>query len=112
MKRAKNPLIHNDFMFKLSPVGRRAKEVLKVLHGFSNKIIVQRRQELLERQDSSKNEDVQPCFLDLLLKQSLTKSLINEAEIREEVDTFMFAVSVKTFENFNFLRKMSFKIGI
>lgn len=95
-KRAKNILIHNEFMFKLSPLGRRAKKVLKVLHDFSNKVIVNRRLELLE-QDSNNTEDqhVQPCFLDLLLKQSRTKPFLTDEAIREEVDTFMFAVSIK-----------------
>uniref|UniRef100_A0A336LIS3 CSON006013 protein n=1 Tax=Culicoides sonorensis TaxID=179676 RepID=A0A336LIS3_CULSO len=89
IKRVCNLLYHNSFIFNLSPLGRRAKEVLKVLHGFSNKVIKDRRQELIDRNfNIDENES---CFLNLLLRESEKKSNLTDTEIREEVDTFMFA---------------------
>uniref|UniRef100_A0A336LIP2 CSON006015 protein n=1 Tax=Culicoides sonorensis TaxID=179676 RepID=A0A336LIP2_CULSO len=90
VNRVKNPLFLNSFIFKMSPLGRRAKKVLKVLHDFSNKVIKDRREELKERKFNTEEDDI--CFLNLLLRESQTNTFLTDKDIREEVDTFMFAV--------------------
>lgn len=92
VKRMKNVFLHNQFLFDLSPLGRHCRKTLNILHGFSNKVITDRRQELLQKEAQS---DSQLCFLDLLIKESFTKSFMTDEVIREEVDTFMFAVSIE-----------------
>ncbi|XP_063709161.1 cytochrome P450 4C1-like [Culicoides brevitarsis] len=93
-KRASNPLLHNDFLFSISPLGRQAKKQLKILHDYSNNIINNRRRELFQvdaNNNVSRNSGEQPCFLDLLLRESQTKPYLTDKAIREEVDTFIFA---------------------
>lgn len=92
VKRMKSIFLHNQFLFDLSPLGRHCRKTLNILHAFSNKVITDRRQELSQKETQS---DSQPCFLDLLIKESFTKPFMTDEVIREEVDTFMFAVSIE-----------------
>ncbi|KRT82236.1 cytochrome P450, partial [Oryctes borbonicus] len=89
-----------DFMFKLLPQGRRLQKDLIVLHGFSNKVIADRKK-LLESRKSNSSDKVdqgaddlgikkRKSFLDLLLEASENGKVLSDTDIREEVDTFMF----------------------
>ena len=79
------------------------RRLLKILHGFTDKVIQDRRQ-LLKNQKAIKdaNEDADDdtlvkkkmSLLDLLLNMSESGTTLSDADIREEVDTFMFAVSI------------------
>lgn len=93
-----------DFMFKLSSKSYDFKHHLNVLHGFTRKVIKERK-ELLK---TTKTEDskAQPdedellgkkkrkSFLDMLLEVSNAGQVLNDQDIAEEVDTFMFEVSL------------------
>ncbi|KAK7870824.1 hypothetical protein R5R35_014413 [Gryllus longicercus] len=98
--RALQPWLHLDFIFYMTTPGRRYKKCLQVLHGTTERVIRERREGLREMgNDSAKNSAIdvddigrrrRVAFLDLLLLAARDGSL-SDADIREEVDTFMFA---------------------
>ena len=67
---------------------------LKVLHGFTDNVIKSRRDELLTRsqENASVNFDgkKKQALLDILLQSTIGGAPLSNADIREEVDTFMF----------------------
>ncbi|KAL6437199.1 hypothetical protein ACFW04_005037 [Cataglyphis niger] len=99
--------LHNDLIFALTPTGRRQKKVLKILHGFTEKIIVERKLyhektngQYLKNLENDKKTDMDDvemfgikkkrlAMLDLLIAAS-QEGLLTDLDIREEVDTFMF----------------------
>jgi cytochrome P450 len=88
--RMTTPFLNPDFIWKISPQGRKLNALLKVLHGFTDRVIAERR---ASRQNSSSTAaesnsgDGQGlAFLDLLLENES----LSDSDIREEVDTFMF----------------------
>lgn len=88
----------SDFLYKFSSLAKKEKQSLKILHDFTDSVIVARRQELLD-QDTSEdtqytNEDLgmkkKRVLLDVLLQSTIDGKPLTNADIREEVDTFMF----------------------
>ncbi|KAG8332923.1 Cytochrome P450 4C1 [Homalodisca vitripennis] len=100
MQRLLRPWYHPNFSFYLSSYGKRYKKCLDILHGFTNKVIKERKiTRALRMQDSEatliEEEDIgtkkRMAFLDLLLEAAEQEgSQLSDSEIREEVDTFMF----------------------
>ncbi|XP_011699126.1 PREDICTED: cytochrome P450 4C1-like isoform X2 [Wasmannia auropunctata] len=105
--RAMRPWLYSDWIFSLLPKGREQKKLLKILHGFTEKIIAERKLDH-ERTNGQYlknfgNEDFAEenyvkttgtrkkrlAMLDLLISAS-REGLISDSDIREEVDTFMF----------------------
>lgn len=79
-------------------MSRVEKELLKVIHGFADKVIAMRKDEL-SKQNSLKSDgdeiDDFPskkklALLDLLLQVKAGDAPLSDSDIREEVDTFMF----------------------
>ncbi|XP_032594831.1 cytochrome P450 4d1 isoform X2 [Drosophila grimshawi] len=99
-KRMFNIFYRFDLTYMLTPLARAEKRALNVLHNFTEKIIVQRREELLRagQQDtepqSAGDADVgakrKMAFLDILLQSTIDDKPLTNMDIREEVDTFMF----------------------
>jgi len=89
-----------NILFNLSATGRKTAAMLKVLHGETDRVIKLRRQLLKESKISSmadiENSEVlnirrkRLAFLDILLIGQMETKELNDNEIREEVDTFMF----------------------
>ncbi|KAL6418334.1 hypothetical protein ACFW04_012208 [Cataglyphis niger] len=101
------PWYYSDLIFALSPQGRKQKKILKILHGFTEKIIAERRlyhertnYRYLENLENDKETEINDAevfgikkkrlaMLDLLIAAS-RDNLLSDLDIREEVDTFMF----------------------
>ncbi|KAL6262133.1 hypothetical protein P5V15_007232 [Pogonomyrmex californicus] len=105
--RIMRPWLHLDMTFALMPMGRKHAKNLKILHGFTEKIIAERKQyhERTNRQYlkhlesdvelSKTDEEImgikkkRSAMLDLLIAASYNNE-INNSDIREEIDTFTF----------------------
>ncbi|GAB6032288.1 hypothetical protein CHUAL_010928 [Chamberlinius hualienensis] len=98
-QRLLRPWLAKDWIFKLSSLSRLENQSLSIVHGFTNKIIKTKRLALSQSVNStSKAEDEfgqkrRVALLDLLLEESMSKGnqILTDEDIREEVDTFMFA---------------------
>lgn len=102
-KRQRSPWLWPDIVYFLTPSGREHNHCLKILHGFTNKVIDERiadraakKNDLqTEGNDTEQGEEGEfkrkrrLAFLDLLL-EAYDKGEISREGIGEEVDTFMF----------------------
>ncbi|XP_026740500.1 cytochrome P450 4C1-like [Trichoplusia ni] len=92
--------LYVDFLFYLTPWGRKQKKHLKAVHSFTENVIEQRK-EYIEKNGINFNEQLddddsfvykkkkKTAMLDLLLSAE-KDGLIDREGINEEVDTFMF----------------------
>ena len=91
-------LMRYDLFFKFSKYYKRQKEMLKILHGYTDEVIASRRQELVNSMQNDKSGSIdeefgikrKTAFLDMLLQATIDGEPLTNLEIREEVDTFMF----------------------
>lgn len=97
-----NAFLHYDFIFKLTRMHREFQENLKVMDDFNNEIIAKRRKELEARRSEAspvENEEDSLYFgkkrkmalMDILLQSEIDGKPLTDLEVREEVNTFMFA---------------------
>uniref|UniRef100_A0A034W407 Cytochrome P450 4d10 n=2 Tax=Bactrocera dorsalis TaxID=27457 RepID=A0A034W407_BACDO len=110
-KRMFDILYRFDLTYRFTKLAREEKRALSVLHGFTERIIMQRRAELLRAQENTliaaadknptngynatdNDADVgakrKQAFLDILLHAEIDGKPLSNLDIREEVDTFMF----------------------
>lgn len=89
------------FLFNLSESKRERDKVVKILHGETERVIRLRR-DLLHSMNLQKVSDADEnefgikrrlAFLDILLLSQMEGAKLTDANIREEVDTFMFEVN-------------------
>ncbi|XP_021929273.1 cytochrome P450 4C1-like isoform X2 [Zootermopsis nevadensis] len=89
-----SPWLYRQFIYNLTPIGREDARLLQILHGFTNRMIKERREEYRANLNSEENFNTKKkrrlAFLDLLIEISEKEGLLTDADIREEVDTFMF----------------------
>nr|CAD7432281.1 unnamed protein product [Timema monikensis] len=93
-----SPWLWRPFTLFLSPTGWEQRKTLRTLHGFTEKVIKERRAEYKEAAkkhgsfpDQLNNTNKKRLtFLDLLIEVSEQEGILSNKEIREEVDTFMF----------------------
>jgi len=123
LTRVTRPWLWFDAIFNRTKAGQKFNEAKNYMHEFSKKVILERKREwetmlearrpkesgdAIEKKDSTKMtfDDVMKsslfgdsnkrlAFLDLMLHQHLIENNMSLDDIREEVDTFMFAVSMK-----------------
>lgn len=96
-KRMINPLLASDFIFQRTGLWRELRAQLEVIHTLMEQVIEQRAMQLQAEQEQEKlkekeeeEEQHRPrMLLDLLLLAKQSRK-----QIRDEVNTFVFAVSV------------------
>ncbi|CAH0592587.1 unnamed protein product [Chrysodeixis includens] len=91
--------LYPDFIFYATSLGRKQNKNLKIVHGFTEKVIQQRKEYIKEHGfNKDESEDVddiimskkkKTAMLDLLISAE-KDGLIDKDGIQEEVDTFMF----------------------
>ena len=89
------PWLWSDLIYKLTPTGRKYKKHLEILHKMTRNVIKERKQQILENNENnsemSDKKGKRLAFLELLLDLHLKDNSLSLEDIREEVDTFMFA---------------------
>uniref|UniRef100_A0A4W2HLM8 Cytochrome P450 family 4 subfamily X member 1 n=3 Tax=Bos TaxID=9903 RepID=A0A4W2HLM8_BOBOX len=92
MQRLFNYFYHYDLIFKLSPLGHRLREINKILHHHTDKIVKNRRNSL---KDENKQTNTQKRkyrdFLDIVLSAQAENDSFTDADLWSEVNTFMVA---------------------
>lgn len=96
IQRRFSPLKRSSFIYQFTGMYRREKKALEILHGFTDQVIRSRRDELLNRIsqesfDIDVNSKKKVVLLDILLQATVDGKSLTNMDIREEVDTFMFA---------------------
>ncbi|TGZ50920.1 Cytochrome P450 4C1 [Temnothorax longispinosus] len=106
------PWLYNNWIFSLTSKGREQRKMLKILHGFTEQIIAERKLyhdrtngqylKSFGNDTLAERDDAEPigipkkrlAMLDLLIAAS-RDDLMTDFDIREEVDTFMFEDRVR-----------------
>jgi len=90
-----DPVRRFEVIYKFTQMYRDEQEALKVLHGFTDRVIKSRREQLLNgsRSKSVDDDDIgskkKMALLDLLLEATVDGKPLTDSDIREEVDTFV-----------------------
>lgn len=99
--------LYPQFIFNATSIARRQNKAVKTVHSFTEKVIRQRREYVKEHGFDMFNQNVddnevyvykkkkKTAMLDLLLSAE-QEGLIDKTGVQEEVDTFMFEVSIST----------------
>ncbi|XP_049631445.1 cytochrome P450 4B1-like [Suncus etruscus] len=84
---------HNDFIYWLTPHGRRFLRTCKVAHDYTDQVIKERKAALKDEKELQKVQNRKHLdFLDILLGvKDENGSKLSDTELRAEVDTFMVA---------------------
>ena len=98
-QRQRSPWLWDDRIFSITPAGFEFRKGLKTLHGYTNKVIKERKEERRSSNEKERGDDdlgvkKRYAFLDLLLEASEDGKVLSDEDIREEVDTFMFEGSM------------------
>jgi len=106
-QRQRSPWLWDDRLFSITPAGFDWRKGLKTLHGYTNKVIKERREErscknMKDTGDDDLGVKKRYAFLDLLLEASEDGKVLSDEDIREEVDTFMFEGHDTTAANMSF----------
>lgn len=94
-------LYFNKIFYNFTKLGYRERQLVKILHNFTNKVIRERSNNF-EKFDLPANENDEEfnyskrkrlAMLDLLLNAKVSSGIIDDKGIQDEVNTFMFEVS-------------------
>ena len=88
-----NPMLQNETLFGITQMKRDYDKSLQILKDFTQKVIAEKRSSLIHESLAS-NDNIKKgktAFLDLIMQAKLPDgSKLTDADIQEEVDTFMF----------------------
>lgn len=97
------PWLYYDISYILTKKFREERKIINVLHSFTNKVIRDREANYHQPISKENNYKCSPrkrlAMLDLLIAAKNSGLMINKDGIREEVDTFMFEVSMQLFNS-------------
>nr|QIQ19499.1 cytochrome P450 [Sogatella furcifera] len=89
------PWLLSELLFQFTQKGREQEKYKRILHDFTDEVIKERRETLsqLGKISSDETEDFKEkaIFMDLLINSSQDGKVLTVQDIREEVNTFMFA---------------------
>ncbi|KAJ6644110.1 Cytochrome P450 4c3 [Pseudolycoriella hygida] len=93
VKRVLTVYNNNDFLYNLTPDGQKAKLMIKNMHEFTEKIVAQRKKEIMEMSapDDSGTKKKRRSLLDLMLDIHLNGGDFSIKEIQFQLDNFAFA---------------------
>lgn len=100
VERLTDMIKNSDFLFRLTEDYKKQEKAVNILHNYTDKMIKQRKQLKISQSATTNNKEGEAKkkklgFLDLLLEYNMMdKPLMDETQIRNEVDTIMFAVSL------------------
>ena len=102
--RQKSPWLWPDWLYALTPTKRQEDKYLSILHGFTKKVIKEKKLELAEREKHGEEEynsdKKRLAFLDLLLSvRTQDGQKLSDKDLQEEVDTFMFEGKIYVLNN-------------
>ncbi|XP_066244906.1 cytochrome P450 4d2-like [Euwallacea similis] len=86
-----------DFLFNLTSDSKILEKSLKIAHNFTNSVIERKKKEMMkgeakqEEKEDAFGKKSKKVFLDLLLNSTIDGQPLTQEELRQEVDTFMFA---------------------
>lgn len=91
-KRSFSMLQQWPWMYKFTPTAAKERKLLKVLHKFTNDVILQRKDKLEQNMNNKTDllTEKKMNFLDMLLLSKVEDKPLSNSDIREEVDTIMF----------------------
>ncbi|KAJ6637025.1 Cytochrome P450 4C1 [Pseudolycoriella hygida] len=90
MHRILRPYLALDIIYRNTSAGKKFKKCLDILHTFTKQVISNRKALREQNRHNGVSPKKRQAFLDLLLDANERENLLNDEEIREEVDTFMF----------------------
>eukprot|EP00092_Neocalanus_flemingeri_P040111 GFUD01043692.1.p1 GENE.GFUD01043692.1~~GFUD01043692.1.p1 ORF type:complete len:498 (+),score=79.92 GFUD01043692.1:126-1619(+) len=89
-----SPWLYSDWVYNRTASGRQWHKNLGIMHGFTKRIIQERKNEKKTISGSHDEDDLgikkRMAFLDLLIQSSEDGAVLTDQDIQEEVDTFMF----------------------
>lgn len=86
-----NIFLRNKILYQFSRTKGRFDELLKILHDFTDQVILARRNELMKLRNSDDlwENKKEMTFLDILLQSSIDGQPLSNLDIRDEVSTFI-----------------------
>ncbi|KAL7728451.1 hypothetical protein ACLKA6_005210 [Drosophila palustris] len=90
-KRMINPILAYDFIFNRTALCRELREQLKVIHTLMEQVIEQRAKQLQLAQEQGQEEEQEVQHKPRILLDALLLGQLNRQQIRDEINTFVFA---------------------
>jgi len=94
-KRMINPLLASDWIFHRTQLWRDLNEQLQVIHTLMESVIEKRAKELEMLEEKGETPEKLHNLLDTLLLARFEGQPLSRKEIRDEVNTFVFAVGLQ-----------------
>lgn len=88
------PWLKPELLFKFTSMGKRQEDFVKTINNFVNGVIRDKKAELKEKKISDSEEmkkRKRRTFIDLILETAEEGDVLTDEDVREEVNTFMFA---------------------